>query len=397
MQDARSTMMREQPVDTSASGAVLTVAFALMAVGIVMVASTTASLDRSLFDAAFLRSTFGRQCVFVAFGLAIMLITSVAAGPFLASARWRRGVSIAVFAVVIALLVAALIPGIAAAQRGSHRWLQVSLGGMGLGFQPSEFAKPVMVAMLALYLTQHDADPRSLRRCFLPAAAIIGVCVLLVGKEDFGTSVLLAGVGGLMLLVGGCRLRHLGVVAGVGALAMTALLFSVPYRLQRLAAYRDIWADPQGAGYQPVQSLATIVSGGWLGQGLGAGVQKYGYLPESHTDFIFAVICEEMGLVGGLLVIALFVAFVWIGVRIMLAASSRFERMLAFGLTATIGLQAAMNVAVVTVAVPTTGISLPLISAGGSGLVAFSVSTGLLAAIAARTRVRREHQDARTA
>jgi cell division protein FtsW len=165
---------------------------------------------------------------------------------------------------------------------------------------------------------------------------------------------------------------------------MMALLFSAPYRLERITAYLRFWDEPQGSGYQPLQSLTTVASGGWLGTGLGSGVQKYGYLPESRTDFIFAVICEELGLFGAALVIALFCVMIWLSLRIMLTARSRFERLLAFGLGATIGLQAAMNIAVVAVVTPTTGISLPLVSAGGSGLLAFCLATGVLAAIAAR-------------
>jgi cell division protein FtsW len=168
---------------------------------------------------------------------------------------------------------------------------------------------------------------------------------------------------------------------------MTALLYAAPYRLARITAYMDFWAEPQGNGYQPLQSLTTIASGGWLGTGLGSGVQKYGYLPESHSDFVFAVICEEMGLFGAALVIALYGVLVWLGLRTMLAAPSRFERMLAFGLTATFGLQAVMNIAVVTVVTPTTGISLPLISAGGSGVLTFCLAAGVLAAVAIRGRV----------
>ena len=187
-----------------------------------------------------------------------------------------------------------------------------------------------------------------------------------------------------MLFVAGCRMRHLALLGVLGTCALTALLYSAPYRLDRITAFKSFWADPLGGGYQPLQSLTTIASGGWFGAGLGAGVQKYGYLPECHADFIFAVLCEEMGAFGGAVVIALFCAFVWCGLRAMLMARSRFERLLAFGLTATVGLQAAMNIAVVTVAVPTTGISLPLISAGGSGLLTFCLATGVLAAIAAR-------------
>jgi cell division protein FtsW len=157
-----------------------------------------------------------------------------------------------------------------------------------------------------------------------------------------------------------------------------------PYRLERIVGFLNPYADELGVGYHPLQSLRTIASGGWLGVGLGAGIQKHGYLPESQTDFIFAIICEEAGLIGGLLVIGLFLVLVWLGLRTMWTAQTRFERLLAFGLTTLIGLQAAMHIAVVTVCAPTTGISLPLISAGGSGLLISCVAIGLLAAIAAR-------------
>ena len=187
-----------------------------------------------------------------------------------------------------------------------------------------------------------------------------------------------------MLLIAGCRFRHLAVLSAVGACAFAGLLVAAPYRMARLAAFWDLSADPHGTGYQPRQSLMTIASGGWFGTGLGSGIQKYGYLPECHTDFIFAAICEEMGLLGGGMVIALFGVLIWLGARAMLSAVTRFERLLAFGVTATIGLQAAMNIAVVTVLAPTTGISLPLISAGGSGLITFCVGIGLLIAIESR-------------
>ena len=195
---------------------------------------------------------------------------------------------------------------------------------------------------------------------------------------------LLAGVGIVMLFVGGCRLRHLAALGSLGTAALTMLLLAAPYRIARLSAFTGFWDDPRGSGYQPLQSLTTIASGGWLGTGLGSGVQKYGYLPESRTDFIFAVICEELGVFGAFLVIALFGALIWLVLRIMLAAPTRFERLLAFGLGSMIGLQAVMNIAVVTVVTPTTGISLPLISAGGSSVLMTCLAVGILIAIGAR-------------
>jgi cell division protein FtsW len=367
------------------SGAIIIVAAALMAIGLVMVASTSVSPAASPTVPAFWRTPFGRQLVFVLAGFAVILFTSRAGVPILASPGVRLRLAQLLFLFSVACLIAAFIPGLGDAHRGSHRWLRMSLGGVTVGFQPSELAKLALVGLLASVLAEQDADPRSFRRCFLPAAIAIGLCVGLVGKADFGTSALLAAVGGAVLFVAGCRLRHLAVVATLGVCGLTALLFAAPYRWDRLKAFfGDYWSHPQGAGYQPVQSLTTIASGGWFGRGLGQGVQKYGYLPESHTDFIFAVICEETGVLGAGLVIILFCLLVWLGFRTMLAARSRFERLLAFGLTATIVFQAVMNIAVVTVVAPTKGISLPLVSAGGSGMIAFSLAIGALSAIAAR-------------
>lgn len=378
-------MVDDRQGNSTCSAAMIVVATALMAIGLVMVASTSASLDRPLITSAFWRSVPGRQAILALIGFIAMVVTTRVAPRVLASSVACRRVTIIVFTIVVVGLIAALIPSLASAHRGSQRWLRFAVGGIPLGVQPSELAKPAMVAIVALLLTDRRADPRSLRRCLIPASLAIALCVVLVGKEDFGTSVLLACVGGALLLVAGCRLRHLAVLATLGIGALATLLYAAPYRVARLAAYRNLWDDPRGDGYQPVQSLTTIASGGWFGTGLGSGVQKYGYLPESHTDFIFASICEELGVFGAVFVIMLFCGLIWLGLRTMLTARSRFERLLAFGLTATIGLQAIMNIAVVTVVTPTTGISLPLISAGGSSLLTFCLVTGVLAAIAVRS------------
>ena len=171
---------------------------------------------------------------------------------------------------------------------------------------------------------------------------------------------------------------------------MAALLIAEPYRIERLTAARDPWDNIRGNDYQPIQSLTTIASGNWWGTGLGAGVQKHGYIPEGHTDFIFAVICEEMGAFGGIMIMGLYAAFLWIGLRIMLRAPTQFERLLSLGITAYITAQALLNIAVVTVVTPTTGVSLPLISAGGSGVIMICMSIGVLAAVGQRGIVRSE-------
>ena len=367
--------------------AVILIAAMLMSIGLVMVGSATASLDRSLLAPRIWTTPFGRQAIFMLIGLAIMLLTARLGIPLLASPSVRARLPKVLFVLAVALLAAALVPGLADPHRGSHRWLHLGRFGIGVGFQPSELAKLALVAFLASLLGERNANPRSFRRAFLPAALAIGLCVALVGKENFGTAALLACAAGAILFVAGCRLHHLLLIVGLGAAGLTFLLFAAPYRLARIAAYQDFWGDPQGVGYQPLQSMVTIASGGWWGTGLGSGVQKYGYLPESHTDFVFAVLCEELGVFGGAMVILLFCAFVWMGIRTMLSARTRFERLLAFGLTFLVAMQAAMNVAVVTVMMPTTGVPLPMLSAGGSGLITVCVGVGLLAAIAHRALI----------
>ncbi len=359
----------------------IVVTCALMALGLVMVGSTSASLDRPLFAADMWRTVFGRQIVFVGVGLCVLLATARLAPPLIRSPGFRRWGLWILFAVTLLLLVVALVPGLGSEQRGSSRWLRFNLGGFALGFQPSEIAKLSMVAVLASMLSATGTDPRSFKRSFLPAALVVAITVMLVGKEDLGTAGLLAVVGGSMLLVGGCRVRYLAVLVLLGIIGMVWLVYDETYRMERMTAFMHPEAEAGRAGYQPLQSLITIASGGWFGAGLGSGMQKYGYLPECRTDFIFAVVCEELGVLGAGLVILLFVTLIVLGLRTMIGATSRFTRLLSFGLIATIGLQATMNIAVVTVMVPTTGISMPLISAGGSGLMMVCFSIGLLIAV----------------
>lgn len=365
-------------------GALILVSVALMAVGVVMVGSATAELDRSLLGPGFLSTPLGRQLMFVGVGIVVMVVTCRGATAAFRSEWLRHRVPQIVFALAVALLLAALLPGLADPHRGSHRWLSFTPLGFDVGFQPSELGKLAIIAFLAWLLAERGVDVGSFRTGFVPAALAVGLCVALVGKENFGTAALIACVSGGMLIVAGCRFRHLALLGGVGACGLAALVLVAPYRLARIAAYNDFWGDPQGSGYQPIQSLAAIASGGWFGRGLGESVQKYGYLPESHTDFVYAILCEETGVFGGLLVILLFGVIAWLGLRTMIAARTPFERLIAFGLTFFVTLQAALNMAVVTALTPTTGVPLPMLSAGGSGLLTTCVAIGILAGVAAR-------------
>ena len=218
---------------------------------------------------------------------------------------------------------------------------------------------------------------------FVPLVLGFGMCAALVLKEDFGTAALLSVVVVVMILMAGCRWWHVAMLIPPGVLVVWGAIFRDPtsFRYKRMMAFLNPFADMKGAGYHPAESLLTIASGGFWGLGLGNGIQKMGYLPEDNTDFIFAVICEELGFFGAMMVIGLFLAFVIIGWRIAMRCQHQFGKMVAFGITAMIGLQAAFNIAVVTVTVPTKGIALPLISSGGTGWIMKALAIGVLMSI----------------
>ncbi len=380
----------------------IVVAAALMTIGVVMIASTSASLQHSILRVDFWKTTFGRQTLYVVAGFLVMLVCARFGYRLVATQRGSRLLpALLLFLFSLATLAAVLVPGIGVQRNGARRWLQFGPAELGLGFQPSELAKLGLVAFLAVLLGRaseragQPAGPQPSRRagirgCGRPrlrfgtvllAALAIGLCAGLVGIEDFGTAALIAAVGGFMLFAAGSRVWQLFLLVLPGLAAFAYLLLAKPYRLERLTAFRNIWADPRGDGYHAIQSLTTIASGGWYGRGLGAGVQKYGYLPESRTDFIFSVICEEAGFFGALVVILMFASFVWLGMTCVRSATSPVDRLLVLGVTLVVGLQAAMNIAVVTVAAPTKGIALPLVSAGGSGILFLGAAIGLAASV----------------
>jgi len=360
----------------------MAIAATLMAIGVVLVFSTYAARGPASPDppSAGRIGAFAKQVTFAVCGFAAMVGLAAVHYRF-----WRRPwVVLSLMTLSLGLLMLVMAPGFSQSRQGARRWLSVA--GM-VSFQPSELAKLAAVVFLSWWATRGRRGAATLRRLatgFLPAAAVLGLVIGLIGLEDFGTAALLSLVVGCMLLVGGSRIWHLLLAALPAAAALGYLLVSRPYRLERLRAFGDIWSDPRGSGYHVIQSLCAIASGGWWGKGLGLGVQKYGYLPAAHNDFIFAIICEELGGVGGLAVIGLFAALLVLGARTMRRAADDFGRMLAFGLTLLIALQAAMNIAVVTGLAPAKGIGLPLVSAGGSGVLFMAAAVGLLASIARR-------------
>ncbi|MDN5361214.1 MAG: cell division protein FtsW [Moorella sp. (in: firmicutes)] len=273
----------------------------------------------------------------------------------------------------LVLLVLVLVIGIAS--RGSARWLGVG----SLAFQPSETIKLAMIIFLAASLADNRRYLGNLVRGLGPYLALLAVvCLLILAQPDLGTAVAVAGTTFLMLAAAGADKRHLAFLAvlGVGAVALAIII--APYRMARFTAFIDPWADAQGNGYQTIQSLLAIGSGGLFGTGLGQGHQKLYYVPENHTDFIFAILSEELGFIGAALVIILFLLLVWRGFQVAFKAPDTFSSLLAAGITTMLALQAIINMGVVTGLMPVTGITLPLVSYGGSSLVFSLLGIGIL-------------------
>jgi cell division protein FtsW len=226
----------------------------------------------------------------------------------------------------------------------------------------------------------------------LPGVAILGAVCGIILVEDLGTAVLIGAVGVILLLAAGARWWHVALMIPPAAAAIVLSVAHSPYRLRRLTAFLDPWADPEGVGYHPIQSLLAIAGGQLTGRGLGNGIQKFGYLPEDTTDFLFAVICEELGVAGAGAVVGLYLALLWVGLGVVRESRHAFCRLVGLGVLATIGIQAAMNIAVVTVVVPTKGIALPLLSNGGTGWVMCGAAIGLLAAIDRLNQLEQDQQ-----
>lgn len=289
---------------------------------------------------------------------------------------WRRPI-VWVLGVAIFTCAIVLLPGIGIEKNGARRWLPL----LFIQVQPSELAKWAVVIFMAWWLTEQPVDLEDFWRGFVPTLIPVGILCLLIVIHDFGTAALIALCAMTMLVAGRVKWWHLGVLIPPVIAAALWFMVSKEYRWRRMTAFLDPWGSPRGEGYHMVQSLLCFSTGGLAGKGLGNGVQKLGYLPEDTTDFIFAVICEELGMFGALLTIALYLGIVSVAWHVVKQNRDSFGRMLAFGIAAMVGLQAAINVAVATVSVPTKGLSLPLVSAGGSGLIITCAALGLLASI----------------
>jgi cell division protein FtsW len=351
---------------------VLVAIVALVAVGILMVYSSSAMRAYASYDDTL--RIVGPQVVWGTLGLLAMAVASRI------DYRWLRLVSVPLFAIAIVLLVVVLIPGLGIRIGGSARWLQI---GPLPAVHPAEFAKLALVVYLAHWFARRGTEVRSFWRGTVPFLVIFAPVVFLVLREpDLGTSAVIGITGFVMFFAAGATIWHLIAIAALGAGVAFWSVSRNAYQLDRVTTFLDPWRDPLGTGFHTIQGLLALGLGGVVGAGLGESRQAGGlFLPNAWNDYIFAVVGEEFGLVGAVVVIGLFCIFAWRGIRIALAAPDTFGALLAAGITTWICVQAFINIGVVVSLIPVTGITLPFVSAGGSSLVVSFVAVGILLSI----------------
>ena len=355
-----------------------TVVLLLMATGTVFVFSAGATVSGDYDLSRFYNVTTLKQLVFFPLAVLVMYVVSAIDYRRFSITQHPPGYSLTPYlsAVTLALLIAVLIWGV---QRNySRRWLDLAPGSTYVSFQPSELAKWVMILFLAAYLERYAGSMGRFWGRFIPLCLIAGVVVGLIVIEDFGTAAFIIMITFIMLLLGGVKLLYLLPPLPVVLGGLTVAILSSQTRINRITSF----LDPSKMQYQARQSLIAISTGGMLGKGLGRGVIKYGHLPEDTTDFIFSIIAEEMGLAACVFVIVLFIIFAAAGVAVVLRCRDRFGRLIAAGIVMAITIQAAVNIGVVTVVLPTKGIPLPFISAGGTSMLLTSAAVGVLLNIA---------------
>ncbi len=343
-----------------------TVSMLLVFVGLVMVFSASAVMARERFGSPY--AFLSKQLIWALAGLAAMFITMR-----LDYKRYRHPALVfSLMGLTTLLLISVFFLD---RSHNTHRWIHAG----GFSFQPSELAKPVLILFLAYFLEGRAKTMDDLRNTLLPAAAPVVVFLgLIVLQPDLGTAIAIAGIAACILYVAGMRLRYFGYAFGASLVPLYLLIFHVSWRRDRLLAFWNPYADRQKAGFHIIQSLIAVGTGGVTGMGLMEGRQKLFYLPEPHTDFIFANIAEELGLVGSLFVVTLFAIFLWRGMRASWSTRDLFGRYLAVGITSMVVLQAFINMSVVLGMMPTKGIPLPLVSYGGSSLFVTLACVGVL-------------------
>jgi len=371
------TAIKDNPV----ADYIAVVVVILMAIGTVLVFSASANIGQELDLQRFYDFPALRQMLFFPLACAVLYAVSyLDYRRFSLTNGWLKSPASYLLVVSIALLILVLLFGTEINR--ARRWFRIPVGPITISFQPSEPAKWMIVFFLAAVCDKFGADIKLYWKRFVPTCSVVAVVVALVIIEDFGTAAFISFLGFLMLIIADVKWWHILTPLPFVAIAFIVALVRFPSRIQRIWAFLnpEKWAD--SAAYQANQSLVALGSGGLWGKGLGKGICKYGHLPEDTTDFIFAIIGEELGFVGTAAVIVLFIVFVWLGILVVVRCRDRFGQILAGGIVLTIAAQAALNIGVVTVVLPTKGIPLPFVSAGGTSILLSAAAVGVLLNIA---------------
>jgi cell division protein FtsW len=357
----------------------------LMAIGTIFVFSAGMEVARGINLTQFYESANLRKALFFPLAVGVMIAASrIDYRRFSLDKGLLRSTMSYLFIISVILLVVVLLPKVGTEVNRARRWLWIPLGPATISFQPSEFAKWTMVFLLSGFCIKYGERLRSFKRGLGPVCLVVGVVVGLVIIEDFGSAALIALLSFFILLAGKANWKYLISPLPVAAAGFVAAILVSPTRVMRILAFLhpDQWTG--SANYQASQSLIAIGSGGLFGKGLGRGISKYGHLPEDTTDFIFSIIGEEMGFVGTAVVIALFIAFIVLGILVVTRCKEPFGKLLATSIVLAVGIQAALNIGVVTVVLPTKGLPLPFVSAGGTSMLLSAAAVGVLLNIASQ-------------
>lgn len=347
----------------------------ILIVGLIMVYSASSIwADYNFNDPFFF---FKRQLFFAIIGIITMLF--VMNVDYWTYRKWTKFIVFICFF----FLIIVLIPGVGLVRGGARSWLGVG----AFSIQPSEFMKIAVIFFLAKYISENHKYVTTLKRGLFPTLGLVLVAfALIMLQPDLGTGAVMVLTSVVVIFIAGAQIKHFIVMGIFGLMGLVALILSAPYRLARITSFIDPWQDPLGSGFQIIQSLYAIGPGGFLGLGLGESRQKYFYLPEPQTDFIFAILAEELGFVGGAFVLCCFAILLWRGLRIALYAPDLYGTLLATGIIGMIAIQVMINIGVVIGLMPVTGITLPLISYGGSSLTLMLMSVGVLLNISRHMR-----------
>ena len=355
---------------------VLMMAVILTCFGVVMVYSASSVMAAKKFHDGFF--FLKRQSIYALIGFAGMAVAM-----HIDYHVWKKW-AVPLFLTCFFLLLLVFVPGIGGTVKGASRWIRLP----GFNFQPSELAKVALIMYLAYSLDKRQDKLKQFMSGFFPYLLILGVFIaILLMQHDMGAALTMLTVAIVMLFAAGTKVQYILGMAVVALPGICFLVLTEAYRMRRITAFLDPWQDPTNAGFQIIQSWLALATGGLFGQGLGEGKQKLFYLPEAHTDFILSVLGEEMGFAGVVVIASMFLLLVQRSIRVAIAAEDNFGRFLAFGIAVLIGLEAFINMGVVTGMLPTKGMALPFLSYGGSSLIVSLFAIGVLLNVSTKMRV----------